>query len=99
MPRRIDVRRILEEKLKKTSNNAIALNWGISKHSVQAVVEKATALGILPDGPVPDMEDDKLYKLFFSEKLDVDGIHEFVDFEYVHKELKERSDTSHLHMM
>ena len=37
MARKIDVKRILEEKLKGTSHNCIASDWGISKHSVKDV--------------------------------------------------------------
>lgn len=38
MARKIDVRRILEEKLQGRSNNAISSGWHISKHSVGDVV-------------------------------------------------------------
>lgn len=87
MARKIDVRRILEEKIKGTSNNAIASGWGISKHSIKDVVAKATELGILPDGPLPDKTDDELYMLIFPDKRDSADIHEPVDFAYVHSEL------------
>ena len=46
MTRKIDERRILEEKIKGVSNNSIASNWGISKNSIKEVIEKATELGI-----------------------------------------------------
>ena len=79
MARKIDVRRILEEKIKGTSNNVIASGWSISKHSIKDVVAKATELGILPDGPFPDATDDELYMLIFPDKRDSADIHEPVD--------------------
>ena len=87
MARKIDVRRILEEKIKGSSNNSIASNWGISKHSIKEAGEKATELGILPGGPIPDMTDDELYSLIFPDRRDSADIHEPVDFAYVHSEL------------
>ena len=87
MARKIDVKRILEEKLKGTSHNCIASDWGISKHSVKDVVARATELGILPDGPILDKTDEELYSLFFPDKRDSADTHAPVDFDYVHREL------------
>ena len=87
MARKINVRKILEELIKKTSHNSIASSWHVSKHSVSAVAEKGIQLGILPGGPIPDIDDDDLYKLFFPEKISAEEIHEPVDFEKVHDEL------------
>ena len=84
MARKIDVRRILEEKIKGSSNNSIASNWGISKHSIKEAVEKATELGILPGGPIPDMTDDEQYSLIFPDRRDSADIHQPVDFADVH---------------
>ena len=60
MSRKIDVRRILDEKSKGLSNNEIARQWHISRHSVGHVVRKGVELGLLPDGPLPEMDDDSL---------------------------------------
>lgn len=87
MTRKIDVRRILEEKMKGTSNNAIASAWKVSKHSIQDVVAMATKLDILPDGPIPDMTDDELYSLIFPDKREGEDLYEPVDFAKVHAEL------------
>lgn len=87
MSRKIDVRRILDEKIKGLSNNEIARQWRISRHSVGYVVRRGVELGLLPDGPSPEMDDESLYRLFFPDKVDMDEIHAPVDFEYVHKEL------------
>lgn len=87
MSRKIDVRRILDEKIKGLSNNEIARQWHISKHSVGHVVRKGVELGLLPAGPLPEMDDDSLYKMFFPDNVDMEEIHAPVDFEYVHKEL------------
>ena len=69
MARKINVRKILDELIKRASHNSIASLWHISKHSVSDVAAKGLELGILPEGPVPDMDDDSLYKLFFPEKI------------------------------
>lgn len=87
MSRKIDVRRILDEKINGLSNNEIARQWRISKHSVGHVVRKGVELGILPEGSVPDADDNSLYKQFFPDKADMDEIHAPVNFDYVHKEL------------
>lgn len=68
MARKINVRKILEELIKKASHNSIASSWHVSKHSVSAVAEKGIQLGILPGGPIPDIDDDDLYKLFFRKR-------------------------------
>ena len=87
MARKINVRKILDELIKKASHNSIASSWHISKHSVSDVAAKGLEPGILPEGPVPDMDDDSLYKLFFPEKITAEEVHEPVDFEKVHEEL------------
>ena len=55
MARKINVRKILDELIKKASHNSIASSWHISKHSVSDVAARGLELGILPEGPVPDM--------------------------------------------
>ena len=87
MARKINVRKILDELIKKASHNSIASSWHISKHSVSDVAARGLELGILPEGPVPDMDDDSLYKLFFPEKITAEEVHEPVDFGMVHEEL------------
>lgn len=87
MARKIDVRRILEEKLQGRSNNAISSGWHISKHSVGDVVLKAEEMGILPGGKIPDLDDESLYKLFFPDKQDMNDVYAEVDYDYVHSEL------------
>ena len=54
MARKINVRKILDELIKKTSHNSIASSWHISKHSVSDVAARGLELGILPEGPVSE---------------------------------------------
>lgn len=96
MSRKIDVRRILDEKIKGLSNNEIARQWRISRHSVGYVVRRGVELGLLPDGPSPEMEDESLFRLFFPGKVDMDEIHAPMGFEYVHKELNRTGVTLRL---
>ena len=78
MARKIGVRIILEELLQGKSQNSIASDWHISKHSVGDVAARGIELKILPNGSIPDIDDDSLYKLFFPKKITSDEIHESV---------------------
>lgn len=59
MPKKINVRNILEAKLRSMSNNEIATAYHCSKHSVQDVVTIATGKGILPSGKIPELSDEE----------------------------------------
>lgn len=87
MPNKINVRGILEAKLRGMSNNDVASACHCSKHSVQDVVRIATESGILPSGKIPDMPEEDLYSIFFPEKNTQEEIFAPVDYPYIHKEL------------
>jgi transposase len=87
MPKKIDVRIILEELFRGTSENGIASTYHCSKHSVQDVRRIAKEKKILPSGEIPDLTDEGLYKLFFPDTNTQEEIFQPVDYEYVHKEL------------
>lgn len=65
MPKKINVRAILQGKLQGMSNNDIASAYHCSKHSVADVVIIATEKEILPLGPIPNLSEEELYQLFF----------------------------------
>ncbi len=93
MARYIDVRAILEEKFKGTSNNSIACKVHCSKHSVKDVWTIAQEKGIVNKESIPEKSDRELYRLFFPDRnVQDEGVGE-VDYSEVHKELAKKGVT------
>lgn len=86
MGSKINVRMILEAKFRGFTNNAIAFGNHMSKHSVQMVVGKGTAMGILPHGTILDVSDEELYRLFFPDRWQYESIYTLPDYALVHSE-------------
>lgn len=86
MASKIKVKRILELREKRVSQNAIASTLRVSKHSIQDVCRVAEELGVTYSDVTGNTEDE-LYQLFFPDKMGAQNIYKLPDYEYVHKEL------------
>ena len=87
MATRIKVKRILELLEKDLSSNEIAKTYNISKHSIQTVRMRASALGVSYE-KAKEQSEEELYELFFPDRAYTQNIYHLPDYEYVQKELR-----------
>ena len=72
---------------KDLSSNEIAKTYNISKHSIQTVRMRASALGVSYE-KAKEQSEEELYELFFPDRAYTQNIYHLPDYEYVHKELR-----------
>lgn len=74
MATRIKVKRILELLEKDLSSNEIAKTYNISKHSIQTVRMRASALGVSYE-KAKEQSEEELYELFFPDRAYTQNIY------------------------
>lgn len=86
MVRRIKAKLVLRLREQGLSRNAIAVGYGMSKHSVIDVFDAADRLNVSYDG-VEDKTDDEVYALLFPGRGVIESAYEQPDWARVHSEL------------
>lgn len=86
MVRRIKAKLVLRLREQGLSRNAIAMGYGMSKHSVIDVFDAADRLHV-SYGDVESKTDDEVYALLFPGRGVVESVYERPDWEHVHREL------------
>ena len=86
MAKKINVKLILELRAAHMSRNGIAASRHISKNSVGDVFHIADEKGITYDD-IRELDDEKVYRLFFPDKYAVEEMYTKPDYEYIHHEL------------
>lgn len=87
MAKKIQVKLILELRDAGLSRSAIASTRKISRHSVSEVFNLADEKN-LTFNDVRDLDDNKVYRMFYPDKHAYETIYGNPDYEHVHKELK-----------
>lgn len=86
MVRRIKAKLVLRLREQGLSRNAIAVGYGMSKHSVIDVFDAADRLDVSYSG-VEDKTDDEVYALLFPGRGVIESVYEQPDWARVHGEL------------
>ena len=86
MVRRIKAKLVLRLRDQGLSRNAIAMGYGMSKHSVIDVFDAAARFGV-SYGDVEERSDDEVYAMLFPGRGVVESVYGQPDWEHVHREL------------
>lgn len=87
MPRKINIRLILELVATGASQRSISQTRSISRNSISQVCRIAEEKGITSDS-IKDMDDNELYRLFFPNKISPKDMFVNPDYPTIHQELK-----------
>ena len=86
MVRRIKAKLVLRLRAQGLSRSAIAVGYGMSKHSVIDVFDAADRLGV-SYGDVEERSDGEVYAMLFPGRGVVESVYERPDWAHVHREL------------